>query len=64
MSATMLAKIGLAQLVPATLPDWPSHTIVTFSAGAATSGNPREVALKRPALVLPSVFKYAETASS
>ena len=57
MSVTMLINIGLVQLVPATLPDWPSQIIVTFLAGVATSGNPHEVTLKRPALVLPRVFK-------
>ena len=57
MSVIMLINIRLVQLVLATLPDWPSQMIVAFLAGVAISGNPHKVTLKRPALVLPRVFK-------
>ena len=55
--AMTLAKIGLAQLVPATSsPSW-STTISTFSPWALTSGYARPEVLKRPLFVLPSVVR-------
>lgn len=61
-SAITLANVGLAQLVPSTVPALPSTTISKFTPWVLTSGYPRPLALNRPALVFPSVLRYVETA--
>lgn len=58
------AKIGLEQLVPATVPVSPPLTISTFSPCAEISGNARPVRVNLPEFVLPSVVRYAETADA
>ncbi len=56
-SDTMLAKIGVEQLVPATDPVFPATTIWTFSPCAATSGKARPVTLNFPAFSVPMLSR-------
>ena len=57
MSVLPLAKIGLDALVPCTSCVWPPETMPILVPCADTSGNPRPLALKRPAFVLPSFWR-------
>lgn len=61
-SAMTLAKMGLAQLVPATFSAAPATTISTFWPCAETSGKARPEVLNLPELVVPSAVRYVETA--
>lgn len=60
---TMLAKMGLAQLVPPTRYKLPLQAMITSSACAATSGKPRPLGLYKPLYVLPRVARYADTSA-
>ena len=59
--AMMLASVGLAQLVPSTVSNWPSTTISTFVPMAETSGYARPEALNLPLFVEPWEARYEET---
>lgn len=62
-NAITLAKIGLAQLVPATVPVSPPTVISTFSPWADTSGNARPERLNFPLFVEPSAVRNELTAA-
>ena len=57
-----LAKVGDEHEVPSTENSSPPLKIKKFSPCVETSGNPRPVGLNKPALVVPSLARYAETA--
>ena len=57
--AMTLAKTGLEQLVPSTVPDSPSTMISRSTPWAETSGKARPDALNKPWLVEPSWFCQA-----
>ena len=56
-SATTDANVGLDALVPSTPWSWPATSMANCTPWVATSGKARPEALKRPWLVLPSVFR-------